>query len=185
MKVLPAVGFNLGTWFSQLIFTILSLQVLILSLALIQCQSFPFDPQMGPPGMDGPEMDGPGMDGCQLICCNPRYLNSIYDLYDDSQEADNPLESLCQKCECDGDESAFEYPDEFPEMPEFPDMPEFPEGPEDPEVPGEYDASEEYDYSEEYYEESLESAEPEDPQEPEESEEIEDSGESEDMADMN
>merc|ERR1712029_892998 len=118
--------------------------VLILSLALIQCQSFPFDP-MGPPGMDGPGMDGPemdgpemdgpgmdgpGMDGCQLICCNPRYLNSIYDLYDDSQEADNPLESLCQKCECDGDESDFEYPDEFPGMPEFPDMPEFPEGPE-------------------------------------------------------
>merc|ERR1712029_1244391 len=153
--------------------------VLILSLALIPCQSFPFDPQMGPPGMDGPEMDGPGMDGCQLICCNPRYLNSIYDLYDDSQEADNPLESLCQKCECDGDESDFEYPDEFPGMPEFPD------GPEDPEVPGEYDASEEYDYSEEYYEESLESAEPEEPQDPEESEEIEDSGESEGMADMN
>merc|ERR1719420_2286428 len=147
--------------------------VLILSLALIPCQSFPFDPQMGPPGMDGAEMDGPGMDGCQLICCNPRYLNSIYDLYDDSQEADNPLESLCQNCECDGDESSFEYPDEFPE------------GPKDPEVPGEYDASEEYDYSEEYYEESLESAEPEEPQDPEESEEIEDSGESEDMANMN
>merc|ERR1711862_785887 len=43
-------------------------------------------PGMDGPGMDGPGMDGPGMDGCQLICCNPRYLNSIYDLYDDSQE---------------------------------------------------------------------------------------------------
>merc|ERR1711860_77133 len=92
----------------------------------------------GNPRMDPPGMDGPGMDGCQLICCDPGYLNSI--MSDDSGEAENPLESLCENCECD----------QWPmEMPEFPEEPDFEYSDEVPEISGEYDYSEEYEDSEE------------------------------------